>query len=483
MSQPFELIFTVALRQELPVPWLVQQDVQVHTLKALRSGALLPGSGRNSGVLVVVTGVGPEAARGAAQWIKDNLCPLFVVNLGTAGALSPDLEPGDWINPHLLRHDSRPDIEADTRLPFPWPSNLPRRQSGILLSVVTASPEKPPPSRRNCDCVDMEAQAQAQVFADTTISFHVLKRITDRPGPIARRQFQDQLAGFRREVMEILGFLQGPGIGEISVVIPVHNRVQRIGSCVESVLSQELPAAEIIVVDDGSSDATTGALEPYLGRVRLIRLKQNHGVSAARNRGSAAAHNPWIAFLDSDDLWYPDKLARQWDFLIRHPYYQALQCGEIWIRDGRRVNPRNHHTKPRGWIWSPSLARCLVTPSAILIRTGLLQKLGGFDESLPACEDYDLWLRLARNEVVGLEPARLVTKYGGHSDQLSRCYPAMDRFRVQALVKALDNEAEPGYRAKLTAMLRRKLDILIQGAEKRELHADLKHYRQLLKTL
>ncbi len=477
------LVFTTALRQELPVEWLAQQEVRVHTLRALRGGALHPPAGRNAGVLAVITGVGPDAAGAAAQWIRDHVAPLFVVNLGTAGSLRQDMGPGQWISPSLLKKEAGETIEADSRLPFPWPADLSRHRGGALLSVATARPVDPPPSWSDCGCVDMEAHAQAEVFAATPTSFHVLKCITDRPGPSAPRQYQEHLSACRRELVDILGFLTGPGEGEITVVIPVYNRRRRVGACLDSVLDQDLAAAEIIVVDDGSSDGTAGALGPYRDRIRLIRLENNLGVAAARNRGSAAARSNWIAFLDSDDLWRSDKLARQWDFLLRHPYYQALQCGEIWIRDGRRINPRNHHAKPQGWIWSPSLARCLVTPSAILMRKSLLEHLGGFDETLPACEDYDLWLRLAREHIVGLEPAPAVTKTGGHPDQLSRRYPAMDRFRVQALSKALEKETEPRYRAELAAMLRYKLAILIQGAEKRELHDELRHYRQLLASL
>jgi hypothetical protein len=124
-----------------------------------------------------------------------------------------------------------------------------------------------------------------------------------------------------------------------------------------------------------------------------------------------------------------------------------------------------------------------VTPSAILVRKQLFEELGGFDESLPVCEDYDLWIRLAREHIVLLEPGRSVVKYGGHEDQLSRRYPAMDRFRVQALLKALAAEEDPRFRAALVAELRRKLEILIQGSRKRDRLAAASEYERILASL
>jgi GT2 family glycosyltransferase len=202
--------------------------------------------------------------------------------------------------------------------------------------------------------------------------------------------------------------------------------------------------------------------------VRVIRLGENLGVSAARNRGVAEARAGWIAFLDSDDRWKPNKLARQWQFLSERPHYRALQSEEIWIRRGARVNRRKYHAKPAGWIWEPSLERCLVTASALLVEKQLLDELGGFDEDLRACEDYDLWLRMARWHPVGLDTSETVVKYGGHADQLSRRYPAMDRFRVLALLAGLDIEREPRFAAALAAAARDKLEILIAGSRHRD---------------
>jgi len=247
----------------------------------------------------------------------------------------------------------------------------------------------------------------------------------------------------------------------------VYNRSRLLVRCVQSVLAQSLPPTEILVVDDGSTDAVGGAMEAFGARVRLLRLGENRGVSAARNFGVDQACGRWIAFLDSDDTWHPDKLAMQWDFLRSNPHYELIQSEEIWIRNGVRVNRRNHHAKPHGWILEPSLERCLVSPSCASIRQQAFVEIGGFDEALPVCEDYDLWIRWARWRPVGLDRACTLVKYGGHADQLSQREPAMDRFRVQALLTAWRSEREPMYSGLLAAALRRKLQILIAGARKR----------------
>ncbi len=480
---PIDLVFTVALSQEIPTAWLRRHGVAVHRLKALTSGALRPGAGPNSGVLFVVTGVGATAAGQAAAWIRDHIAPRFVVNLGTAGSLHANAGVGEWVTPARVENEAGEWLSIDRRLPFPWPRDSKRRLGGTLLSVAEARPGAPRPHWLGSDYVDMESCAQAQVFAPAETSFHVLKRISDRPGTQAQHEFADALSALPEALEAPLGFLAADESARISVIVPVHNRARRIRPTLDSVLEQSLPAAELVVVDDGSDDGTDEVLESYADSITNLRLARNRGVSAARNAGLALASSPWIAFLDSDDVWAPHKLSRQWAYYQCNPHYDALQCEEIWIRDQTRVNPRNRHAKPAGWIWSRSLDLCLVSPSAIMIRKALLQSLGGFDESLPACEDYDLWLRLGRNHVVGLVPHADVTKHGGHEDQLSRRYAAMDRFRVAALRKALHGEKDRVFRDQIAATLKHKLGILIQGARKRGLTEQMRHYETLKSEL
>jgi glycosyltransferase involved in cell wall biosynthesis len=265
----------------------------------------------------------------------------------------------------------------------------------------------------------------------------------------------------------------------VSVIIPTFNRRALACEAVASVLAQRGAAPEVIVVDDGSDDGTAAALHAFRDRIRYVR-QPSRGVSAARNHGARVASGVWLAFLDSDDLWRPEKLARQVAYHESNPRLRASQTGEIWMRNGVRVNPCVHHRKPDGDILASSVARCVVSPSAVMLQRQLFESLGGFDEGLPVCEDYDLWLRLGLREPVGLLDEPLVIKRGGHADQLSRRYWGMDRFRVAALVKLLSDAGlgEP-QRATALAALQQKCAVLAKGARRRGRAADARRYLAL----
>lgn len=223
----------------------------------------------------------------------------------------------------------------------------------------------------------------------------------------------------------------------VSVIIPTCNRCTKVLKAIRSAMEQTFLDHEIIVVDDGSSDATLNTVSQLPAPVKCIAHSSNMGVSAARNTGIRHSNSPYIAFLDSDDHWLPEKLAVQIEYFESHGNIQACQTEEVWIRKGRRVNPMNKHKKPSGDIFEPSLKRCLVSPSAVMLRKSLLDEVGMFDESLPACEDYDLWLRISCRYPVSLIQQPLVVKEGGHPDQLSTRYRGMDRFRIQSIEKLI----------------------------------------------
>ncbi len=253
---------------------------------------------------------------------------------------------------------------------------------------------------------------------------------------------------------------------QISVVIPAYNRADSLPRALDSILAQTEPVDQIIVVDDGSEDGTDSLLARDYPDVQVLR-QDNRGVSAARNRGIAAARHDWIALLDSDDSWLPHKIARIRAFQQQHPDLVLIHSDEIWMRRGVRVNPMKKHRKTGGWIFEHCLPLCAISPSASVIRRTTIEALGGFDETLPACEDYDLWLRLCWCHEVGYIDEALIVKYGGHADQLSRRYPAMDRFRVRALDRLLRSGELPSEAAAAArAMLRHKLEILLGGAHK-----------------
>lgn len=253
----------------------------------------------------------------------------------------------------------------------------------------------------------------------------------------------------------------------VSVIIPTYNRASWVTAAAASVLGQTFQDFELLVVDDGSTDDTLEALASFRGQATVLRRGRRRGVSAARNLGAAASRGQWLAFLDSDDLWLPDKLARQMAYLEAHPELLLCQTEEVWIRNGVRVNPPLTHRKVGGHIFLPSLKRCMVSPSAVMLHRRLFQELEGFDETLPAAEDYDLWLRVAWRYPVGLLPEPLAVKRGGHADQLSRQW-GLDRWRIAALRKLLQEPELPDhYREAARSTLAEKCAIYAQGCAKR----------------
>lgn len=253
----------------------------------------------------------------------------------------------------------------------------------------------------------------------------------------------------------------------ISVIIPTFNRRDMLPRAIDSVLGQTRPPEEVIVVDDGSTDGTADLIRTTYPGVRVIE-QRNAGVSAARNRGITNAHGQWIALLDSDDVWLPQKLERQLEALSQHPSFRLVHCDEIWFRNGVRVNPMNKHKKQGGYIFAQCLALCCISPSAVLIESTLFDEVGRFDAGLPACEDYDLWLRICARVPVLYVDEPLLKKYGGHADQLSRKHWGMDRFRVRALEKILATDVlSERNRAAAEATLVEKATILANGAAKR----------------
>lgn len=223
----------------------------------------------------------------------------------------------------------------------------------------------------------------------------------------------------------------------VSVIIPTYNRAAKTARAVSSVLFQTFTDYEVVVVDDGSRDRTRERLEVFGERIRVLSHGENRGVSAARNSGIRASRGALVAFLDSDDYWFPEKLSSQAAFFESHPEAVACQGEELWVRGGRRVNPRPIHLKPTGEIFEPSLRRCLVSPSAVMLRRSLLDECGLFDEALPACEDYDLWLRISCRHPIHLLREPLLVKEGGAPDQLSATVAGLDRYRIVAIVKVI----------------------------------------------
>jgi len=189
---------------------------------------------------------------------------------------------------------------------------------------------------------------------------------------------------------------------EITAIVPSYNYGHMVGRAVDSALAQSYPLAEIIVVDDGSTDNTREALEHFGPPVRYL-YQSNRGLSASRNLGLREARTPWVAFLDADDAWLPDKIRFQVKALEQKPGADMCYSGvRLTYESGAPddiVRPN-----PPEIMWPSFRYYNHVIVSTVLARRELLLQAGGFNESLTACEDWDLWVRLGPKVVWALAP-------------------------------------------------------------------------------
>jgi glycosyltransferase involved in cell wall biosynthesis len=256
---------------------------------------------------------------------------------------------------------------------------------------------------------------------------------------------------------------------KVSVIIPTLNRRELITRALDSVVSQTYPIHEIIIVDNGSTDNTIPMLSENYPFVKILKEKRL-GVSSARNAGIHAAKGDWLALLDSDDAWHTTKIERQLDcYSSIGKDYRLIHTSEIWYKNGKLLNQKKTHKKLGGNIFSECVRLCCISPSSSLIRRDIFSDVGYFDEELPACEDYDFWLRLSCREEVLFVDEPLTIKYGGHKDQLSKKYWGMDRFRVTALEKIINQGklTEDQFNIAFQSLLLR-LRIIHEGAKKRK---------------
>lgn len=265
----------------------------------------------------------------------------------------------------------------------------------------------------------------------------------------------------------------------VSVIITTYNRCDLVAEAIESVWKQDFNDYEIIVVDDGSSDSTGEVLKKYNNVTYFYQ--ENHGVSQARNQGLKLARGEFISFLDSDDLWLPKKLSAQIAVMGKNPEIKVTYTDEIWIRKGKRVNPMKKHQKYSGWIFKKCLPLCIISPSSVMLQRQVFDEVGFFDESLPVCEDYDLWLRISAGFPVVFINDTLIIKRGGQEDQLSHRFWGNDRFRVIALEKIIRAEVlDAGMKKLAIQELVKKSTILENGFRKRGKIAEAHYYQRLI---
>ncbi|GJM06242.1 MAG: glycosyl transferase [marine bacterium B5-7] len=253
---------------------------------------------------------------------------------------------------------------------------------------------------------------------------------------------------------------------KIAVIIPTYNRAALLERALTSVIAQTYPATEIIVVDDGSTDNTQQLIQENYPQIRYLH-QTNMGVSAARNTGINVTTCDWVCLLDSDDSWQTDKLEKQCKALTENPDYLLCHTNETWFRNGEILNQGKKHTKHGGNVFLYCLPLCAISPSSVIIKRELFTSVGLFDENLPACEDYDMWLRICcQHPVLFLDDA-LTNKFGGHEDQLSRQHWGMDRFRIMALQKCIETQNLNDFdRAAAIDMLLDKVSLFLKGADK-----------------
>ena len=268
-------------------------------------------------------------------------------------------------------------------------------------------------------------------------------------------------------------------VADISVVIPTYNRCVLLKRAISSALNQTIRSKKIIVVDNGSTDKTYEMISSLFPQITYI-YENRRGVSIARNKGIKNCHSSWIAFLDSDDVWEPQKLEKQLFFTNNiNKKFRLIHTNEIWYKNDKFQNQSRKHQKSGGDIFQKSLEFCCISPSSAFIKKEVFDDYGFFDESLEVCEDYDMWIRITAKEEVGFLDKPFVKKYGGHDDQLSKKYWGMDRFRIKSLEKNLiNNWFNLEQKKSVLKILLKKLTIVSNGAKKRDNEKIYKKYSE-----
>lgn len=267
---------------------------------------------------------------------------------------------------------------------------------------------------------------------------------------------------------------------KVSVIIPTYNRSEFIKKSVDSVIEQTFKDFELIIIDDGSKDKTSEIISGYKNKV-IYFYQENKGPAAARNKGIALSKGLYIAFLDSDDTWDKNKLQIQIRQMENNPEFPISHTQEIWYRNGKILNQKNIHKKYNGYIFERCLPLCAVGMSTIVAKKEIFEKVGFFDESLPCCEDYDLWLRASIKYPFLLIDKPLTQKDGGRKDQVSKIFAVgMDKFRIKSITKILkDTNLTPSQREAAIKTLIHKCNVYGKGCIKHNKPDEGRYYLKL----
>jgi glycosyltransferase involved in cell wall biosynthesis len=270
----------------------------------------------------------------------------------------------------------------------------------------------------------------------------------------------------------------------LTIIIPTYNRLPFLKSAINSVFCQTYRRFQLIIADDGSTDGTGDNVQSLNNsdeNLRYLRLPHCGMPGKVRNAGARLATGDFLAFLDSDDLWKPEKLARQIAFFEEHPDMMICHTREIWQRGEKIVSQAGQKHRRSGYIFADALKKCIIGPSTVMMRRELFEEFGGFREDLEIAEDYELWLRITAKYPVGYIDEPLVIKRGGHADQLSEKYGQIEIFRIKALLVNLEAGIFAGEQRELAAReLVRKCRIYAQGCEKRGKVEEARRYREIV---
>lgn len=272
----------------------------------------------------------------------------------------------------------------------------------------------------------------------------------------------------------------------VSVIVPVYNRLALLKEALYSVDAQTYADIEVLVADDGSTDGSREWAEQWLKtrKGKVMPLKHSGFPGLVRNRAAQEALGDWLAFLDSDDLWKPEKLQKQINEIENNPSIALWHCREVWQRKDRIVSQRKQRHKREGRIFPDALIKCIIGPSTVLIRKDLWLRCGGFREDIEIAEDYELWLRLCCREEVGYLDEALTIKRAGDWDQLSEKYGQIEVFRIEGLRALVESrwfasEVDEATQRTAEEELVRKCRIYSQGCLKRQKKEEGEEYARL----
>ena len=269
----------------------------------------------------------------------------------------------------------------------------------------------------------------------------------------------------------------------ISIIIPVYNRSNLLREAVKSVIYQNFRDFELIIADDCSEENIKKTLETITQiesiSLKYLKLQRHSGMPGfVRNSGCKIAEGSYIAFLDSDDLWLPDKLEKQVALITKN--ISICHTREIWQRGDKVVSQSSQRHKREGDIFEDSLIKCIIGPSTVIMERGLFEKHGGFREDIEIAEDYELWLRITESTQVAYIDEPLVIKRAGDWEQLSEKYGQIEIFRIKALKELVEKSFFKSDKMNLAKkVLSEKCRIYASGCRKRGKDSEALFYEDI----